>query len=116
MDPLGNLIVAFVIVLAGVLYRTARPYMVMISAYEAAADAADNAGLKPGDPKYPKLPAFQRRYVLTGMISFATAMVAAAFIISTGSPLLADPLANAIPLFCYAVGQTEIINRELLTQ
>jgi hypothetical protein len=88
--------------------------MIQIRNYETACDAADAAGLKKDDPKYPKLPVFKRRYLLSAFVSLVTGMGATAFIISIGSPLLANPLANAIPLFLYAVGQTEIINRELL--
>ena len=108
-----SLFVGFLFVLLGVVWRTVRPWMLKVKAAEIRNAALVEAG-KDAEPVLK----FGPQYMLSGVITFVSCMVVAAFAIGSGNQsvtlLLSHGFENAIPLFLVGAGATEALNRELL--
>jgi hypothetical protein len=112
--PIPNELVNFLIILAGVAYRTVRPWMQKYKVYAKACEEAEDAGQPAPDPRpfgFRKAgPKFQRRYIISAVFTFVTVLGVTAML----GALQTDPLLSGVGLFMWAVGQTEMINREIL--
>jgi len=108
-----SLLVGFLFVLAGVIWRTVRPWMKKVKE----ANIRNAALLDAGKEAEPVLN-FGYQYVLSGSITFLSCVVITAFAIGSGNQavtaLLSRGFESAIPLFLIGAGATETINRELL--
>lgn len=109
-----NELINFLIILAGVAYRTARPWMQKYKAYAKACEEAEDNGQPAPDPRsfgFRKAgPKFKKRYIISGAFTLVTILGVTAML----GALQTDPLLSGVGLFMWAVGQTEVINREIL--
>ena len=93
-----NMVIAFLIVLGGVMWRTVRPYMKKMK-------EAEEKGLEF---------TFNKRFIIGAVASFISCIVITFMVMGAGSPMMEDPIKYAFALFAWGAGQTEIINREIL--
>jgi hypothetical protein len=109
-----NELVNFLIILAGVAYRTVRPWMQKYKAYSQACEEAEDNGQPAPNPRqfgFRKTgPKFQKRFLLSGSITLITILAVTALL----GALQTNPALSGVGLFFWAVGQTELINREIL--
>jgi hypothetical protein len=107
-------VVNFLLILAGVVWRTVRPWLQKYNAYQKAIEDAEESGQSAPDPKLYGFKKggvqFKKSFLITGAISFASIVVIAMML----GALQSDPAKSGIGLFMWAVGQTEVINREIL--
>ena len=107
-------VVNFLIILGGVLWRTVRPWMKKYKKYIEAVEKAEEDGEPEPDPKEFGLSKygikFKRKFWVTGGFSFVSILVVAVIL----GALQQDPTNTGLPLFFWAIGQTEVINREIL--
>jgi hypothetical protein len=112
--PIPNELVNFLIILAGVAYRTARPWMQKYKAYAKACEEAEDNGQPAPDPRpfgFRKAgPKFQKRFLISASITLVTILAVTAIL----GALQTNPLLSGVGLFMWAIGQTEVINREIL--
>lgn len=104
-----QLLLSFIIILLGVVWRTVRPYLKKLKQYNLAVKKAEADGT-PIPPSFK----FKKRYAISAFCSFMTCVVIAMMIMGLGSPLFENPIQNFFALFAWGAGQTEIINREIL--
>ena len=114
MLPIQNEAVNFLIIFAGAAWRTIRPWMKKYKAYINACEQAQDEG------KPEPLPSefgmrrhgvqFNKNFLLSAAFSFLSILVIAALIGALQSP----SQQSGFPLFMWATGQTEVINREIL--
>ena len=102
----------FIIVFLGVTWRTVRPWLKKYKAYLKACEEAEGK-LEPnprefGLSKYGVK--FSKRFLITGGISFVSILAISAMV----GALQQNPSMSGFPLFMWAIGQTEVINREIL--
>lgn len=114
MPVIPNELINFLIILAGVAYRTGRPWMQKYKAYAKACEEAEDARIPPPDPRSFGFrkggPKFKKSYIISGIFTFVTILGATAIL----GALQTNPLLSGLGLFFWAIGQTEMINREIL--
>ena len=114
MFVVPNELINFLIILAGVVYRTMRPWMQKYKAYAKACEDAEDTGQAAPDPRqygFRKAgPAFQKRFLVSAAITMVTVVAVTAVL----GALQTNPALSGVGLFFWAVGQTEVINREIL--
>jgi hypothetical protein len=114
MFVVPNELINFLIILAGVAYRTGRPWMQKYKAYAKACEEAEDNGQPMPDPRqfgFKKAgPKFSKRFLLSGGISFITILAVSTIL----GALQTNPALSGVGLFMWAIGQTEMINREIL--
>ena len=108
-----NEIINFLIILAGVSWRTLRPWLKKYKTYIEAVEEAEEEGKPEPTPKEFGLKhglKFKKSFLISGSISFVSIIIIAMMI----GALQEATIKNSFALFMWAVGQTEIINREIL--
>jgi len=107
-------LVNFLLILAGVTWRTVRPWLQKYKAYQKAVEDAEDSGQPSPDPKLYGFKKggvkFKKSFVISGAISLVSVVVIAMML----GALQSDPAMSGFGLFMWAVGQTEVINREIL--
>jgi len=107
-------IINFLIILAGVSWRTVRPWMKKYKKYIEAVEEAEENGSPEPDPRDFGLKKygikFKKKFLIAGGFSLVSIIVIAMIL----GALQQDPSITGFPLFFWAIGQTEVINREIL--
>lgn len=109
-----NEVVNFLTIFVGVLWRTLRPWLKKFKAYTKACEDAEDQGKPAPSPSDFGLGKhgiqFKKSFVISGTVSLMSIVVISAMV----GALQQNPAMSGLPLFMWAVGQTEVINREIL--